>query len=314
MLHNTISFFVVGAQKAGTTTLHDLLYREPSVDLPSIKETHFFSDYKRYVKGLEWYFQWFRCDKENVRGEVCPEYMFFKETPQRMREVVSDPRFVFIFREPIDRAYSHYRMTKRRGYEDLGFRQALEAEEERLKGPQRFFAMTHFSYMARGRYAEQVERFQRTFPDSPCLFLTFDKFIAPETRRTAYTNICKFLGIESVLEEDALDKRSNAASASKFGVIRDLLYGQRRGLKRLLRPVVRTLLPGEDLRLKVAMTVDKLNRTAPVKFEPDERIHVTTEFRQAAHRETENLAKLTGLDLSAWGDRYTRAGSVKERS
>ena len=306
-------FYVVGAQKAGTTTLHDLLNMEPSVGLPSIKETHFFSDDNRYAKGLDWYLQWFRCDKEVVRGEVCPEYMFFKETPQRMREVVSDPRFVFIFREPIDRAYSHYRMTKRRGYEDLGFRQALEAEEERLKGPQRFFAMTHFSYMARGRYAEQVERFQRTFPDSPCLFLTFDEFIAPETRRTAYTNICKFLGIESVLEEDALDKRSNAASAPKLGVIRDLLYGQS-GLKRLLRPVVRKLLPNEDLRLKVAMAVDELNRTAPTKSEPVERIDVTKEFRQAAREEMEKLAELTGLDLSAWGGRRTTAGISEERS
>jgi hypothetical protein len=307
------SFFVVGAQKAGTTTLHDLLHIEPAIKLPSIKETHFFSDDKRYAKGLDWYLQWFRCDKGIVRGEVCPEYMFFKETPARMREVVSNPRFVFIFREPIDRAYSHYRMTKRRSYEDLGFAQALEAEENRLNGPDRFFAMTHYSYMTRGRYAEQVDRFQRAFPNSPCLFLTFDEFIGPETKKMAYVRICKFIGIESVLEKDALEKRSNAASAPKFRIIRDLLYRDG-GLKRLLRPVVRTLMPSEDLRLKVAMTVDMLNCTAPATSESDERSQVTPEFRQAACEETMKLAELTGLDLSAWVNRHTTYSPAEDRS
>lgn len=312
MLNNAPSFFVVGAQKAGTTTLHDLLNMEQSVELPSIKETHFFSNEKRYSKGLAWYLQWFRGDKNGVRGEVCPEYMFFKDTVQRMREVVHDPRFVFIFREPIDRAYSHYRMTKRRGYENLGFAQALEAEEGRLKGPERFFAMTHYSYMARGRYVEQVDRYKRTFPDADYLFLTFDELIAPETKKMVYEKICDFIGIKSVLEKDDLAKRSNAASIPKIGAIRDLLYGESK-LKCLLRPFVKALLPCDDIRLKVAMTVDKFNSTSPDASESDKRIIVKEEFLQTAHEETRKLADLTGLDLSTWGDHFTTAGTMENR-
>lgn len=63
-----------------------------------------------------------------------------------------------------------------------------------------------------------------------------------------------------------------------------------------------------------AMTVDKLNRIAPATSEPDERAHVTKEFRQAAREETKKLAELTGLDLNAWGDHHTINYPAEERS
>ncbi len=280
--------------------------------MPSIKETQYFSDEKRFAKGIEWYMQWFRCHRNAVCGEVCPEYMFYEETPWRMRDVVPNPHLLFIFREPIDRAYSHYRMTKSRGYEDLGFAQALEVEKERLSGPNRCFAQTHYSYMARGRYADQVERFQRVFPDSKFLFLKFDEFIAPETKELVYARICRFLGIESVLDDDILDERSNVASRPKFTIVRDLLYGES-ALKYLLSPIVRSLLRGEALRLKVAMAVDKLNRSPYAKTVPDERAQTPARFRQAAREETEKLAALTGLDLNIW-HRQTNEEHTEERS
>ncbi len=311
MPKNGPSFFVVGTQKAGTSTLHDRLNAEPGLCLPSIKETHFFSNHRRFAKGLDWYQQWFQCDEWAIRGEVCPEYMFFKEAPYRISRVVPNPIFVFIFREPIDRAYSHYRMTKRRGHEELGFAKALEAEAKRLADRENLFAMIHYSYMARGRYTEQVERFKKVFPDAKYLFLTFDELIDPDKKTITYGRICDHLGIKSIIKENILDKRSNPASVPKSTVVRDLLYGDSR-LRRLIRPIVRTLLFNENLRLKMAMAVDRLNLSSSVQPETDERALVPNEFRQAALAEADKLAALTGVDLSVWRDRPICDASTEE--
>jgi hypothetical protein len=75
------SFFVVGAQKAGTTTIHQWLSRQPDVCLPAIKETHFFSHRDRFEKGTAWYLAQFEGGgTDRIRGEIDPDYAFIEES------------------------------------------------------------------------------------------------------------------------------------------------------------------------------------------------------------------------------------------
>lgn len=190
------SFFVAGAQKAGTTSLHDWLIQQPDISLPAMKETGFFSYEKVYSYGIKWYVRQFpKCGGDAIMGEVCPEYMFFEKAFERISECIKAPKIIFILRSPLDRAYSHYRMTVRRGYEDLTFKEALLAEEGRLSGGGHFEKI-HYSYMARSRYCEQILRCMNVFPKPDMLFVSFDDMFGAATGAETYERICKFIGVK----------------------------------------------------------------------------------------------------------------------
>jgi hypothetical protein len=160
---------VIGAQKAGTTALHRYLALHPDVHPPLRKETHYFSRY--YRRGPAWYRAHFPIGN-GVTFESTPYYLFHPLAPQRVAATLPDVRLVIIVRDPVERAFSHYRHSRRTGAEHLAFDQALAAEPERLQGEKErldenpdYDAVAHrmHSYAARGRYAEQFERWLEHF-------------------------------------------------------------------------------------------------------------------------------------------------------
>lgn len=98
-------------------------------------------------------------------GEIDPEYMYFPECAERIKLFFDAPQLIFILGEPLSRAYSHYLMSMRRGYEILSFPDALLAEKKRMRNGDRF-SQIHHSYMERGMYATQIERMLNVFPKS----------------------------------------------------------------------------------------------------------------------------------------------------
>ena len=76
-MNKSLEFFVIGVQKAGTTSLHDWLAQQPDICLPKLKETHFFTYQSRYEKGVDWYLDQFNGSSDQVYGEICPDYIFF---------------------------------------------------------------------------------------------------------------------------------------------------------------------------------------------------------------------------------------------
>lgn len=287
------SFFVVGAQKAGTSSLHDWLVQQPDVCLPTLKETQFFTFEKLYGRGICWYLKQFpKCDEAAVKGEICPDYMFFSDAADRIREHIASPKFVFIFREPIRRAFSQYLMSLRNGHETLPFIEALQAEEERLKEDS-IEAMSHFGYMARGRYAEQVERFRKLFPESEMLFIRFEDLVdSGEVGEKTYASICRFIGLSSSPELANRIGVSNAASAPRFRGLRNFLHKDS-ALKRFLARVI----PGRMFRVWLWAKVDRLNQQAVAGEKMGE---VPVRFTNMAADEAARLESVTGLDFSAW--------------
>ena len=100
-----------------------------------------------------------------------------------MRELVPDARLVVLVRNPVDRALSHYQHEVALGREPLSFEDALAAEDERLRGEEerlladpRYFSREWWShtYQARGRYAEQLERWLAVFPQEQLLIVPSD--------------------------------------------------------------------------------------------------------------------------------------------
>lgn len=198
-------FLILGANKCGTTSLHNYLNQHPQVEEGLLKEVHFFDRYHRYARGLNWYRSHFpiRTDPADFcLGESTPEYLFNPAVPERVAEVMPDARLIALLRNPIDRAYSHYHHSRRLDREPLSFEEALEAESDRIDDELTRLATDptydeqtyeHYSYLARGRYLEQIQRWLEYFPRRQLLVVkSEDLFERPDA---VAQRVFDFLGL-----------------------------------------------------------------------------------------------------------------------
>jgi Sulfotransferase domain len=221
---------IIGAQRCGTSSLYKWLGRHPNV-VPSLrKEVEYFS--VDYAKGEGWYRLHFpmavRRRAADMRGrrfvtfEDSPDYLFNPRAPERARALVPHAKLIVLLRDPAARAISHYYLNVRIDHEPLDLEAALRAEDDRLgqgwpaacgPGDDREYAMRTFSYVARGRYAEQLDRWFAVFPRHQFLVLrSEDLFARPEA---TYGCILDFLELprweppefRNYTDYDALDGR-----------------------------------------------------------------------------------------------------------
>jgi len=112
--------------------------------------------------------------------EASPDYILYPAAPRRAADLVPEAKIIVLLRNPVDRAFSHHGQAVRLGFESLSFEEAIDAEPSRLgsdlegleKDPD-FFSRSfhHFSYVTRGRYAEQLRRWFEWFPRENFLFI-----------------------------------------------------------------------------------------------------------------------------------------------
>ena len=205
-------FVILGTQRGGTTTLYHYLVRHPQVlGAVADKEVHYFD--LRASAGLDEYRKAFptrgalgratrRAGDRVLVGEASPYYLFHPAVPGRLRAALPDARLIAVLRDPVERAWSHYRHEVELGYESFPFDEALDREEERLAGQEGAlmadagavgFEHQHHSYAARGRYAEQIERWWSVFPREQLLLLrSEDMFADPGS---SFASVTDFLGL-----------------------------------------------------------------------------------------------------------------------
>jgi hypothetical protein len=176
-------YLIIGVVKGGSTTLCAWVNAHPFVVPAAKKEVHYF-DYQ-YSFGEDWYRSNFPRERDRTRfdrqhgrpfltGEASPSYISHAYSPARIAQDLPDIKMLVALRNPVDRAYSHYQMSRRAGEEPIdSFVEAVQAEEERLQpeldrvdaDPSYFSGkLGGWSYLLRGRYAEQLERWFELFP------------------------------------------------------------------------------------------------------------------------------------------------------
>lgn len=172
------NFLCIGVQKAGTTWLYHILRQHPEIFLPVHKELHYFDIEKNYSRGIDWYRQHFvGAEQHRVVGEMTPIYIYYRHVAERIRTLLGDRiRLLIVLRNPVDRAYSHYWMSFRRKYETLSFEEAIMREPERMKMGD--FERRHFSYISRGKYAEQIRWYLKYFDRARIHIALFEELIA----------------------------------------------------------------------------------------------------------------------------------------
>jgi hypothetical protein len=286
-------FFVVGAQKSGTTALHHYLVEHPDIYLPSQKETKFFVDDERYNKGLEYYkTEYFsECHGEKAVGEVDPDYMYFATGAERIALHINDPKFIFIFRNPADRAFSHFVMTYRRGLESLSFEEAIRTEPERIaKGYEEDF---HYSYVRRGFYSSQVSRFLEKWDRSQMHFLLAEDLICNPAE--AVRGCFEFLDVNPTFVPSQIGKKFHEATVPKNLALAVLFRNE--DAYPVLRRFARWCLPSLEWRNRLRVRLAAWNhKPSDLKLLDDTRRYLVEIYRP----ENEKLSTLLGRDLSHW--------------
>ena len=213
-------FLIVGAQRSGTTSMYKTLSQHPAV-LKAVlrKGVHYFD--VGYTNGPGWYRAQFPLQYTATRrqralgvrpltGESSPYYMFHPLAAERIARDLPSVRLIVLLRDPVERAYSAHTHEVARGYDpEKSFEHALELEEERTRGEaERIIAdptynshsLQHQSYVARGRYVEQIERLERAVGrDRIHVVDSQDFFEKPEP---AYREVLSYLGLPELGSPD----------------------------------------------------------------------------------------------------------------
>jgi hypothetical protein len=182
-------FFIVGAQKSGTSTLHHLLQQHPQAFLCDPKEPHYFSDPAIGAKGEQWYRSLFAGAGDAVAiGEASTTYSMFPHysgVAERLTAVVREPKVIYLLREPIARMRSAYLHALTWGSETRPIAAALTADPR---------------YLLTTSYAMQAEQWLAVVPRDRLLLLSLDDL---ETdAQSVLQRTCSFLGIDSAWRPD----------------------------------------------------------------------------------------------------------------
>src|SRR5829696_1663514 len=210
-------FIIVGAKRGGTTSLYNYLLEHPQVAplfprWQQIKGVRFFDN--NFHRGLGWYRSHFptaarpprrqnQTARRTISGEASPYYLFHPLAAERASQTVPEARIIVLLRDPVERAYSHYKERVRHGAEPCrSFEEAIEREPERLRGEEEriladptyhSFAHEHHSYLSQGRYLEMLPRWLERFPPEQLLIMPSEQLYADP--QAVLDRVLAFLGL-----------------------------------------------------------------------------------------------------------------------
>jgi hypothetical protein len=301
-------FVVIGAAKSGTTALHEYLRQHPQICMSRRKEPNFFAFDQRppdfrgpFDRTLvnrdsiwrlaDYERQFDRARPDQRVGEVSPKYLSAEGSAERMRRLIPEARLVAVLRQPADRAWSHFSMLRRDGFEPCATLEEAIADEPRRQA-ENWSTGRHFE---RGLYAKQLRRVYDRFPREQIRVYLYDDFTAdPEA---LFRDLFRFLGVEPGFVPD-MARRPNVSGDVRNPVLRWLWT--RPGARSFVRP----FLP-KALRQAVSGWVirhELIRREMPLET----RSWLTELYGDEILR----LQELLGRDLSAWLEPRPSAAST----
>jgi Sulfotransferase family len=219
------NFLIIGAPKAGTTSLHAYLDRHPDIHMSQPKELYYFDD-PAYESRREWYESHFESDLP-LRGEATPHYAmypYYSGVPERIHRLIPDAKLIYLVRDPIEQILSHCVQLYTNGYCADAAELLADAEREDNPG------------ICASRYATQLQQYLRFF--DPAQLLVVDQRDLKVEREETMAEILRFLGADpdsaAVSFEDELNARADKYEYTRTG---ELLWS------RLLSPVGRAVVP-----------------------------------------------------------------------
>lgn len=291
------NFLILGAAKAGTTSLHYYLAQHPDIFMSPLKEPKYFalkneplnfrgpSQFinQTSVNTFEAYCDLFAgVQNETAVGETSPLYLFSEKAADEIKSTLPDAKLIAILRNPIDRAFSSYTHLLREGFETLAFEQSLEAEADRIRN--RWAPLWY--YTQKGFYGQQLQRYYDRFPATQLKVFLFDDFCADPMAITQ--EIFEYIGVDPSFQPD-LTKR-NVSGVPKNAALQRLLTRDNQ-LKSMLKPLI-----PRSFRQKISGQIKRRNLSAKPTLKSETRSQLTDLYRE----DILTLQELIGRDLSAW--------------
>lgn len=278
------NFLIIGAQKAGTTSLYRYLRAHPDVFMPGYKEPDFFVAERNWPNGRAWYEDLFAPGADAAaRGEASTTYTMYPHydgVPARIAEVLGDVRLVYVLRDPVERArsdYLHYRFPPAAKSRKFFARETLPIERALLENP---------IYLDTSRYAMQLERYLEVFPRDNVLVVTTEEL--SEHRADVVARVLRFIGLDAANAPMPLDEQYNRTETIR---VPRPLFEKAESL-----PGVGALIGRAPTRVKRAVGFRKV----PVKagaMSPELRAAVADRLRE----DTARLRTYLGPEFHCWG-------------
>ena len=178
-----LDFLIIGAQKSATTVLHRYLGEHPAIAMPASKEVPYFTDSEAEAESWQAFSRkWFRhADPTVLWGKATPQYMADHRVPGRIHALMPNTKLIAILRDPIDRAWSHYQMARRRETETRDFEGAMRfamdpdvlrsARSSSVPKHEHGYEAEDNFYLAWSEYGRILLEYQRYFPREQILVL-----------------------------------------------------------------------------------------------------------------------------------------------
>lgn len=219
-------FIIAGAPKSGTTFLTSMLAQHPGVHIMprSPRKYGYFDQDHNFRRGRNWYLALNDRVPQHLQiGQTSASCHYHEAAPFRIAREQPETRIVLILRDPAARAYSHYNHVVRWHEEIHSFERALELEEARVR--RGGIAWQRYSYFGRGKYREQLRRFEAAFPPEQLLVLQFE--VVRREPLGIMERVCEFLGVDMPANAGCIiqDARTNPAQSPRFLAPRLLGYG-----------------------------------------------------------------------------------------
>lgn len=288
--------FILGAAKAGTTTLYDLLKQHPQVFLSFDKEPMFFSRDDFFSRGTKWYINTFfrNSSAYPIRGEATPHYLYWAKKVSHRIKITNEHqqvKFIIILRNPIERAYSWYWNMLAEGRENLPFWDALQAEDQRISNnwaDLEYHGSMQYGYYRGGCYSSQINFFLENFQKNRFHFLLQEDLI--QNQKKALQQILEFLSINNTF--DTKTHLSNPSMEPRNRYLHAMLRN-RSYIKDILKP----LLPYRMRhKIKSLLLKKNLRRFKYPKMEERAYLYLKEKFAP----EIQALSHIIERDLTHW--------------
>lgn len=308
-------FIIIGAAKAGTTSLAKYLARLPDIFVTTPKEPEFFARDDVHARGLDWYRGLYaQARPSQLRGEASTLYSLatlFPRTVPRMAAVVPEVKLIYVLREPVARAYSYYVQLQKnyrrwtgdnsihRSFEDFLTDRPGRASRDKALGPHDAHLPDTPDLLVDGSdYLRQLRVYLAHFDRDRMLFLTFEEL--SRQPHQAFSRIHAFLGLPDPAPDAGLPREN--ISAQDFARLRQDHSLQDATARMPWLKALGTVLPaplrqrGRKGLARLAASLTPADRGTPPPLLVSTRDALQTRF--AADRA--ELAQLTGLDLDHW--------------
>lgn len=296
LLPNT---FLIGAQKAATTSLYYWLSQHPEICAPlSVKDYAFFTRPEYYNLGISHINDFYKYDfhNQNIVLQGSVHYIFFEDALKRIYQHQPKANFILSLRHPIKRAISAYRYAKKFNYESESFERAIKLEQKRLQSSG-IRKQSECTYLHHGLYYKQISTFLKYF-DQKQLHICFYEDIKSDPDKVI-KEIFDFLSVDSSFSPEL--KAMNRTGKVKNKTFQKIAFEEHPVRNFIVRKILKKLIPDEG-RKKLRWKVIDMNTNSSQNSSKDKAIsqktleHLNNFFKEDIIK----LEQLLDKDLSHW--------------